>query len=238
MMKILKSSLFFEHTLATADILVLAGPSGTGKTEITLNLATLFDRVTVVDLDFSKSDFTLRSERFQIPFSIPQRRSSRRYADTPWMEQELLQLIAQAGPWNRVLIDLGGNERGLRIFQMLKPLLRQKKWHLSLVTNFSRPFFQKEENYYTFIRYTEETLGLRYHSLVANTHLIEWTHWTTLQKGWERAKRLSENLSLPLFFATIWEKVLPSQPCWKYFDEAVVVIERFIFLPWEESECK
>ncbi|MGQ9473512.1 MAG: hypothetical protein ACUVRN_05620 [Candidatus Caldatribacteriaceae bacterium] len=234
-MKILKSSTFFEHTLAKADILVLAGPSGTGKTEITLNLATFFDQVTVVDLDFSKGDFTLRSERFQAPVPIPQKRSPKRYADTTWMEQEILQLISQAGSQSRVLIDLGGNERGLRFFQMLKPLLYSKNWHLSLVVNFSRPFFQKEENYYAFVRHTEETLELRYHSLIANTHLLEWTRWTTLRESWERTKHLSENLSLPLFFVTIWGKALPLQSFWECFDEAIVVIERFISLPWEES---
>ncbi len=233
-MKVLKSSSFFTDTLKASDILVLAGPSGTGKTEITLNLSTFLPKATMVDLDFCKGDFTLRSDRFHAPVSVPQRKSPMRYADTPSIDQQLLALIGGAGSGNQVIIDLGGDYRGLKIFQVIRPLLRQKNWHMSLVVNFLRPFFQEEEHYHAFARRVEETFNLRFHSLIANTHLMELTDWNMLQESWQRTRNLSDSLSLPLFFATVWEEILPIDLRWECFEGAVVAIKRFLCLPWEE----
>jgi len=233
-MKILKSSQFFVDTLKAVDILVLAGPSGVGKTELTLNLSTFLTDSTVVDLDFCKGDFTLRSDRFQAPVFIPQKRNPLRYADTPVIDQELLALIGRAGAQNPVIIDLGGDQRGLKIFQVVRPLLAKKNWHVSLVVNFCRPFFQEEESYRTFIVRAEETFNLRFHSLIANTHLVELTDWMTFQEGWQRTRSLAGSLSLPLFFTAVWEEILPSESRWECFDGAVVAIKRFLHLPWEE----
>jgi hypothetical protein len=233
-MKILKSSRFFADTLKTTDVLVLAGPGGVGKTELALNLSTFLTNSTVVDLDFCKGDFTLRSDRFQAPICIPQKKNPMRYADTPIIDQELLALIGRACAQSQVIIDLGGDQRGLKIFQVVRPLLAKKNWHVSLVVNFRRPFFREEENYRAFIGKAEEAFNLQLHSLIANTHLLELTDWMTLQEGWQRTRSLAGSLSLPLFFTAIWEAILPSESRWECFEDAVVAIKRFLCLPWEE----
>lgn len=233
-MKILKSSRFFTETLSENDIFILAGPSGVGKTEITLNLAAFLSHSTVVDLDFCKGDFTIRSDRFRAPVSAPQRKNPIRYAETPSVDQELLSLIGRACAGNQVVVDLGGDHRGMKIFQVIRPILTRKKWHLSLVVNFSRPFFEEEKDYCAFAAKTEEMFDLRFHSLIANTHLMELTDWAVLWKGWQKAKELSHLLSLPLFFATVWEGIVFTDHQWEGFEDAVVAIQRFLCLPWEE----
>lgn len=234
-MKVLKSSQFLADTFSENDVLVLAGPSGTGKTEITLNLATFLTNAVVVDLDFCKSDFTLRSDRFCAPAVIPQKEDPLRYADTPQLDQKVLALLGEAGPQRQVIIDLGGDYRGLKVFQVIRPLLERKRWHIALVINFSRPFFQHEGDYCRFAVRVREIFGLQFQSLVANTHLMGLTDRTVLQEGWQKTRNLSRLLAIPILFAAVWEEVLPIHPQWEYFEGAIISIKRFVRLPWEES---
>ncbi|MEN3185576.1 MAG: hypothetical protein ABDK94_01260 [Atribacterota bacterium] len=233
-MRILKSTQFFSDTLSGNDVFILAGPSGVGKTEITLNLAAFLSNSTVVDLDFCKSDFTLRSDRFCAPVPVPQRNNPFRYADVPTIDQKLLSLVGRAAIHGQVVIDLGGDRQGMKIFQVIKPILLKKRWHLSLVVNFSRPFFEEERDYCAFVAKIEEMFDLRFHSIIANTHLMELTDWAMLWKSWQKTKELSHMISLPLLLATVWEGMVSADHRWERFEGAVAAIRRFLRLPWEE----
>ena len=85
-MQILKNSSFLSQEMEDKEIFVLAGPNGVGKTEIALNLTSFFRSLGLdsylLDLDFTKADFTARSERFLSQVSILPGGKGK-YADTP-----------------------------------------------------------------------------------------------------------------------------------------------------------
>ncbi len=238
-MEIIKSSSFFISTIENNHVFVLGGPSGTGKTELALNLATFFERMgilaTVIDLDFTKGDFTLRSNRFRTYVPIPQRGEETRYGNVPHIPQKLLQHIEGASHDRRFIIDLGGNERGMQFLQIVKPVLKHKRVHVTLVTNFFRPFFEAEEHYQSFASRIERGLDFRFHSVIANSHLMEFTTWEVLARSWQKTQNLVTMLSSPLFFATVWGKTCDEEILGECLSGAIVRIKRFLDLPWRDE---
>jgi len=232
-MQILKNSDFLSQEIKEKEIFVLAGPNGVGKTEIALNLASFFCSLGMesylLDLDFTKGDFTARSTRFLSQLSILPRGKGR-YADTPLWDEEIFQVLSQIGKTHRLIVDLGGDLKGMKVWRSLQSFWEKREVHLALVTNFCRPF-SEETVYFDFITKANAVLDLDFHSIVSNTHLIEYTDGETIKMGWQKAGSFSQKENLPIFFVSIWEDLIESLP-WNIFDSAVVSIRRFLHLPW------
>ena len=234
-MQILKNSSFLSQEMEEKEIFILAGPNGVGKTEIALNLTSFFQSLGMgsylLDLDFTKGDFTARSDRFLSQVSIlPQGKG--RYADTPLWDKEIPEILSQIDKNHRLIVDLGGDLKGMKSWRSLQSFWRNKEVHLTLVTNFCRPF-SEEENYSDFIEKARTVLNLDFHSVISNTHLIEYTDEDILKMGWQKTGDFSQKESLPIFFVSIWESLVRNLS-WNIFDSAVVGIQRFLYLPWME----
>lgn len=239
-MELLKSSKVFEETVATGDIFVFCGPGGTGKSEVAVNFSVFLEGkgtpCTLIDLDFSKGDFTLRSPRFRVPsFLFPQEgRAS--YIETPLFTQELTALFSRVREGWRLVIDLGRDERGLRLFRSLQPLWEESNTHVTLVVNFARPFFRNVEGYVRFVEDMRQRYSIPFASLVANTHLMGETDVHLLEESWWKTRSLAETLSLPILFVSLWEEKRNYYSLIDWQENAVFAISRFLVLPWREED--
>jgi hypothetical protein len=92
-----------------------------------------------------------------------------------------------------------------------------------------------EENILNFIEKTKTILNLDFHSLISNTHLIEYTDEEVLKMGWQKAGYFSHQENLPILFVSIWEDLI-NNLSWNIFDSAVVGIQRFLHLQWMSKE--
>ncbi|MEN3202686.1 MAG: hypothetical protein ABDK87_03000 [Atribacterota bacterium] len=239
-MELLKSSKVFEETVATGDIFVFCGPGGTGKSEVAANFSVfLGERGTpcaLVDLDFSKGDFTLRSPRFRVPSFIFPRGERAPYIETPLFTQELTALFSQVREGWRLVIDLGRDERGLRLFRSLQPLWEENSIHVTLVVNFARPFFEDVVGYVRFVEDMRQRYGIPFSSLVANTHLMGETDVRLLKESWRKTQSLAGTLGLPILFASLWEEKRNYYFLVDWQESAVFAISRFLVLPWREED--
>jgi hypothetical protein len=240
--EVLKSSSFLEEVITSGEIFVFSGPGGTGKSEVAANFATLLATrgisCTLVDLDFSKGDFTLRSGRFALEQSLILQGGKERYTEAPTFGQDVLELFSRAGGKFRLVVDLGRDERGLRVFRSLKPFWEKRKTHVVLVVNFARPFFEDVESYIAFVRNFREHHGVPFASLVANTHLMHETDPFLLERGWKKTQALEKVLNLPILFASLWERNKNYYPLVDWGESAVFAISRFVVLPWGEEDEK
>jgi len=236
--QVIKTGDFFAENWQESEIIVLGGPSGTGKTELALNLAVylrkfLARECELLDLDFVKSDFTLRSGRYRLEIPLRQSFSVARFSDYPVWEKEFLELFSNASLETPLIIDLGGDERGLRIFRSLAPFWQNRKVYCSLVVNFHRPFFESIAGYCSFVRRVEEKVGTSFHSLILNDHLGRYTDENLIQQAFEKAKILSQELGLPIWFVAVWEELKLSSSVLGFLDCAVLGIRRYLNLAWD-----
>jgi hypothetical protein len=235
--QILKAGGFFAESWQDSEIIVLGGPSGTGKTELTLNLATYLRKALareceLLDLDFVKSDFTLRSGRYRLEVPLRQSFSAARFSEYPVWEKDVLKLFSGASLESPLIIDLGGDERGLRIFRSLAPFWQKKRVYCSLVVNFHRPFFESVESYFSFVHQMKKRVGIRFHSLILNDHLGHHTDETLVKQAFEKATLLSQKLALPIWFVAVWEELGLPFSFLDSLDCAVLGIRRYLSLAW------
>lgn len=233
-MKVARTCPFFQEQIEEQDFFIFLGPSGTGKTEVSLNLAVyLHDlgfQVRIVDLDLTKTDFTIRSDRVVLPFPIEKPVDHLRFSPNPTISKDLVDILSDPNA-DKTVIDLGGGELGVKIFCSLKNLWQDRKTHLSLVVNFARPFFEEEVAYSQFISQINSWLPSPLDSIVANSHLMQYTDWNMLWESWLKVKAVSTQTDIPVFFLSVWEKVIASNFNLENFDTTVVKIKRFIELP-------
>ncbi|MCS7241435.1 MAG: hypothetical protein N2205_03210 [Candidatus Caldatribacterium sp.] len=239
-MELLKSSRILEEVLATSDVFVFCGPGGTGKSEMAANFSAFLGKrgmsCVLVDLDFSKGDFTLRSPRFRTPCPLFPQGVRASYVETPLFTRDLVALFSRMEESLRLVIDLGRDEKGLRLFRSLRPFWEKRNTHVALVVNFARPFFENVASYAGFVEDMQGRYGIPFASLVANTHLVGETTVCLLKEGWERAKILGRTLGLPVLFASLWEKKKDYYSLIDWQESAVLAVSRFLVLPWGEED--
>ena len=132
-MQILKNSDFLSQEVKEKEISVLAGPNGVGKTEVALNLASFFcslGRESYL-LDLILPKVTLPPEApalfFLSQLSILPRGKGR-YADTPLWDEEIFQVLSQLGKTHRLIVDLGGDLKGMKVWRSLQSFGEKEKF--------------------------------------------------------------------------------------------------------------
>lgn len=239
-MELLKSSRVLEEIVAASEVFVFSGPGGTGKSEVAANFCVFLEKkgipCALLDLDFSKGDFTLRSPRFGISHLLFPHKGKASYVETPLFTKDLVDLFSQVGKGLRLVVDLGRDEKGLRLFRSLKPFWGKGNTHVTLVVNFARPFFEEIASYVSFVEDMKRRYGVPFASLVANTHLMRETDSSLLREGWQRTRALGEILRLPIFFASLWEEKKDCYRSIEWEESAVFAISRFLMLPWGEED--
>ena len=192
----------FSHRIS-----IITGHYGTGKTELSVNLALALagegSQVMLADLDIVNPYFRSRERRPQLEAAGVQVISSSQAcsdADVPALPAELLSILENRDV--RGVLDIGGDPVGARVLARFQPKIVQEDYQLIFVLNANRPEVRTAEAAVSYLRAIEATTGLTCSGLVNNTHLCGETTPAEIRKGAALAGEVSRQTGLPILCHT------------------------------------
>ena len=198
----------FSHRVS-----ILTGHYGTGKTEVSVNLALALAgegcRVMLADLDIVNPYFRSRERRPQLEAAGIQVISSSQAcsdADVPALPAELLAILENRDV--RGVLDIGGDPVGARVLARFQPKIIAEDYQLIFVLNANRPEVRTPEAAVAYLRAIEATTGLTCSGIVNNTHLCGETTPAEIRKGAALAEEVSRQTGLPILCHTAEERFL------------------------------
>ncbi len=220
-------------------IFVIVGNYGSGKTEVSINLAVNQKRagvdVKLADLDLVNPYFRTREARkalakLGIEVVVPEEKYLQ--ADLPILSPVISGLIRQ--PSDLTLIDAGGNDVGATVLAALADSFRNKHIHMLQVVNPFRPFTDTIEGCLKMRDEIERASKMAINGIIGNANLIDETSVDNIYNGYDFVKTLSGEIRLPLKFITAPVELLPDIDTGR-FSCPVLPIERQLVPPWKKA---
>jgi hypothetical protein len=220
-------------------IVVIVGNYGSGKTEVSINLAVNRKRagidVLIADLDLVNPYFRTREARkslskLGIDVVVPPEKYLQ--ADLPILSPVIAGLIRQ--PSKLTLIDAGGNGVGATVLATLADSLQNKDVHMFQVVNPYRPFTDTVSGCLKMRDEIEKASKITINGIIGNANLIDETKAEDIYKGYDFVKAMSKESRLPLEFITATAELLPEINV-KRFSCPVLLIERQLVPPWKKA---
>jgi hypothetical protein len=220
-------------------IVIIVGNYGSGKTEVSINLAVNRKRagldVRVADLDLVNPYFRTREARKQlselgIDVVVPPEKYLQ--ADLPILSPVIAGMIRR--PSQLTLIDAGGNDVGSVVLATLAGPLRDKSVHMLQIVNPYRPFTDTIKGCLKMRDEIEKASKITISSIVGNANLIDETTAEDIYKGYDFVKALSDQILLPLEFITVAKELLPEIDI-ERFSCPVLTLERQLVPPWKKA---
>lgn len=221
-------------------IVVIVGNYGSGKTEISINLAANRKRegleVRIADLDLVNPYFRTREAR--VPLSemgidvvLPPKQYLK--ADLPILSPKIAGMIRQ--PSQLTLLDVGGNDVGATVLATLADSLKDKTFHMLQVVNPFRPFTETIKGCLKIRDEIETSSKMTINGIIGNANLIDNTIPADIYSGYDFVESLSVESGLPLKFITVAEELLPEIDI-NRFSCPVLHISRQLVPPWKRAK--
>jgi hypothetical protein len=220
-------------------IVVIVGNFGSGKTEVSINLAVNQRRagvdVKIADLDLVNPYFRTREARkslsmLGIEVVVPEEKYLQ--ADLPILSPVISGLIRR--PSELTLIDVGGNDVGATVLAALADSFRNKQVHMLQVVNPLRPFTNTIESCMKIRNDIERASKMAITGIIGNANLIDETSVDDIYNGYDFVKALAIESRLPLKFITASVELL-SEIDMGRFSCPVLTIERQLVPPWKKA---
>ena len=220
-------------------IVVIVGNYGSGKTEVSINLAVTKKRagidVKIADLDLVNPYFRTREARSQlaklgIDMALPPEEYLQ--ADLPILSPAVAGLIKN--PVELTIIDAGGDDAGATVLAALADAFEGKSFQMLQVVNPMRPFTDTIKGCLKMRSEIEAASKMTINGIGGNANLIDETKPEDIYSGYEFVKLLSEESGLALKFITVPSDLMAEIDISR-FSCPVLVIERQLVPPWKKA---
>ncbi len=189
-------------------ITVISGHYGSGKSEISINLALLTDAHMIIDLDIVNPYFRSREvEEVLKEYHIELVSSPLEKAlgsDLPYLSGRIY------APFHnreiKAIIDLGGDPVGAKVFRQFEDFDLSGIEHL-MVVNIFREETEDVNKIIKMIHLIEGSSGLKITGLINNTNLLRHTTLDDLLNGQKIIKEVSEKMNLPIKYTVVHESL-------------------------------
>jgi hypothetical protein len=224
----------------TKQVIVIVGGYGSGKSEVSVNLARYLiinqedtANISIADLDIINPYFRSREaveqlDKLGIKSIIPIGENF--HADLPIVLPQIKGAVQD--PQGKLILDVGGDDAGARVLSSLGSAFDKDTYDLLLVLNSRRPFTADVEGSCEVIKSIEESSRLKFTGIIANTHLMENTTPEIIYEGLELAHDVSKKTRLPLKFLSVTEDMIEKLD-FKKIDVPIVTLNRSLLKPWE-----
>jgi RecA/RadA recombinase len=188
-------------------IVIIAGNYGSGKTEVSINLAVQAKKagrdVRIADLDLVNPYFRTREardlfERLGIPLVLPPTQYMQ--ADLPILDPAVAGLIRSDG--ELTILDVGGDDVGATVLAALADALRSKAPAVYLVVNPYRPYTDTAKGCLRIRTEIEQSSKLQVSGWIGNPNLIDETTLADIYAGYESLMAVAAESGLPLLGIT------------------------------------
>jgi hypothetical protein len=186
---------------------IICGHYGTGKTNLSLNLAVDTVKtgvpVTLVDLDivnpyFRSSDYSRLLEEHNIKLIAPG--SAGTTLDVPALSAEIYSVFERKG---NVIFDVGGDGVGATVLGRFSSKFIAHGYEMLYVINHYRPLASQAEDTAALLAEIEATSRLRATGIVNNSHLMKDTTCQTIIDSLEYADETADRLGIPIKMTTV-----------------------------------
>jgi hypothetical protein len=229
--------------LLLSGTIVIVGNYGSGKTEVTINLAVSQKKegrdVQVADLDLVNPYFRTREARQMLttlgirmvlpPVELLQ-------ADLPILVPGVAGLIRQ--PADLALLDVGGDPVGATVLSALADIFNAsgRKAGMLQVVNPYRPNTEDVAGCLAMRAAIEQRSRLAVTGWIGNAHLLDETRWEHIQYGYDFMRALAAESGLPLRFVTAPRRLM-AQAENEQWDCPVLPIHRQLVPPWLKAQA-
>lgn len=221
-------------------IMALVGGFGSGKTEVSVNLAKYLasDReapVTIADFDLVNPYFRTREavtemEAMGIRVIVP--RGGQFYADLPILLPEIKGAVEKVD--GILILDIGGDAQGTRALGSLAEVFIPGEYDMWMVLNSRRPQTSDSAGCLETMKRIEHSARLKFTGLVSNSHMIEETDIDVLMEGYRLARAVGEKTGLPLVFLSAKGSLLDRIDT-SVFECPILPLTRSMLKPWERK---
>ena len=203
--------------LPAARILVLVGNYGSGKTEISLNLALKLaqrgENVTLVDLDivnpyFRSSERTELLEQNGIRVYAPSFAMST--VDVPSLPAEIQAVFTDKS--RRVIFDVGGDDTGAAALGQYKPYFDQDDAQVLFVVNAFRPLSGDADSVCDLMLRVAGRSRLTPTALINNANVAWQTEPEDLQRGEALLAEVSRRMNVPVGYLCATKELMEKLP--------------------------
>jgi MinD-like ATPase involved in chromosome partitioning or flagellar assembly len=220
-------------------IVVVVGNYGSGKTEVSINLAVQRKLagvdVRIADLDLVNPYFRTREAKgplSEMGIEVVLPPDQYLQADLPILSPLVAGMIRRSA--ELTLLDVGGDDVGATVLATLEDAFKNRPMRVLQVVNPLRPFTESIEGCLKVREEIEQAAKLAVDGIIGNANLIDETSADDIYDGHEFVKRLSEQSGLALEFITVARKLLPSVDV-RRFSCPVLPIERQLVPPWQKA---
>ena len=198
----------------TKRITLLCGHYGSGKTNVAVNLALLerkrYERVAIADLDivnpyFRSKDSSADFEAAGIRLICSEYANSN--VDIPALPQDLYAITDDKDL--RVLIDVGGDDRGALALGRLAPgILAENSYEMLMVINRYRPLTRDAASTLEVMAEIEEACRIPFSGIVNNSNLGRETTAQDVLSSLPYAEEVARAAGLPVVMTAFDEALL------------------------------
>lgn len=217
-------------------ITILTGHYGSGKSEFAINLALRADvdsrELALIDLDIVNPYFRSRERRSLLEDHgirvIGNALRQDTGIDIPAISGEINAPLEN--PQTLTIVDAGGDPAGARLLGRFRKLLDTGETEMLCVVNASRPETSTPEKLKEMIRGIEQTSGLSVRGLVNNTHMLEHTQISHIERGDALCKEVAGDLDIPIRYVGVFRPLVGDVP--ESIDGEIVPISMYLREAW------
>jgi len=222
------------------DTVIVVGNYGSGKTEVSINLAVAEKRagknVELADLDLVNPYFRSREARKQlqaIGINVVLPGEQYMSADLPIRSPSVAAMIRKKNIL--AILDVGGDGVGATVLSALAEAFKDSSPKVFQVVNPFRPYTETLEGCEEMRRQIEMNANMKITGLVGNANMMAETTRTHVRQGYAFMQDLSERNGLPLVFITVPDDVGKTMDM-SQFSCHVLPIRRQLVPPWLHAD--